>query len=159
MIDSDGYIPIISIISYYARQIFNGTKLFEFRKSPLNANFLNRKIYVYSAKEDKAIIGTMKVSQILHGSLDEILQATNLKTKLERDEIVRYFGSNNQNCYALRLSDVKRFQRPIPLYQLRKIDPAIELPQYFDLLKNPRVCQFIRSNESYAPSGSQRSFE
>ena len=50
-------IAIISIMTYYARQIFDETKLYEFRKSPLRDELLNKKIYVYSAKEDKAIIG------------------------------------------------------------------------------------------------------
>ena len=47
-------IAIISIMTYYARQIFDETKLYEFRKSPLRDELLNKKIYVYSAKEDKA---------------------------------------------------------------------------------------------------------
>ena len=53
-------IAIISIMTYYARQIFDETKLYEFRKSPLRDELLNKKIYVYSAKEDKAIIGYFK---------------------------------------------------------------------------------------------------
>ena len=47
-------IAVISIMSYYARQIFDETKLYEFRKSPIKDSMLNQKIYVYSAKEDKA---------------------------------------------------------------------------------------------------------
>ena len=41
-------IAIISIMTYYARQIFDETKLYEFRKSPLRDELLNKKIYVYS---------------------------------------------------------------------------------------------------------------
>lgn len=48
-------IAIISIMTYYARQIFDETKLYEFRKSPLKNELLNKKIYVYSAKEDKVL--------------------------------------------------------------------------------------------------------
>ena len=40
---------VISIMSYYARQIFAETKKYEFRKSPLKDDDLNKKIYVYSA--------------------------------------------------------------------------------------------------------------
>ena len=61
-------------MTYYARQIFDETKLYEFRKSPLRDELLNKKIYVYSAKEDKAIIGYFKVSDILNENTDEILR-------------------------------------------------------------------------------------
>ena len=67
---------VISIMSYYARQIFAETKGYEFRKSPLKDCDLNKKIYVYSAKEDKALIGYMKVSDILKGNTNQILKAT-----------------------------------------------------------------------------------
>lgn len=67
-------IIVISIMSYYARQIFAETKGYEFRKSPLKDCDLNQKIYVYSAKEDKAIIGYMKVSDIIKGNTNQILK-------------------------------------------------------------------------------------
>lgn len=47
-------------MKYYARQIFDETKLYEFRKTPLRDELLNKKIYAYSAKEDKAIIRYFK---------------------------------------------------------------------------------------------------
>ena len=43
---------------------------------PLRDELLNKKIYVYSTKEDKAIIGYFKVNDILKGNTDEILSAT-----------------------------------------------------------------------------------
>ena len=69
-------IAIISIMTYYAKQIFDETKLYEFRKSPLKKELLDKKIYVYSAKEDKAIIGYFKVSDILNGNTSKILELT-----------------------------------------------------------------------------------
>ena len=63
-------------MSYYARQIFDETKTFEFRKSPIKKELLNEKIYVYSAKEDKAIIGYLKVDDILSGNTNQILNLT-----------------------------------------------------------------------------------
>lgn len=59
--DKRNKIIVMSIMSYYAKQIFDETKSYEFRKSPLRKEDLDKKIYVYSAKEDKAIIGYMKL--------------------------------------------------------------------------------------------------
>jgi len=45
--DSDNRIMLMSIESKYARQIFNGTKPFEFRKPPIDEVDLNKEIYIF----------------------------------------------------------------------------------------------------------------
>lgn len=123
-------IVLISIMSYYARQIFDGTKMFEFRKSPLNPTDLNKQIFVYSAKEDKAIVGSFKVKKIHHGNVHEIMHITGYDKRKDGIEILNYFG-NNPNCYALELYDVQSFSKPLTLKEMRRIVPNIQLPQYY----------------------------
>ena len=123
-------IAIISIMTYYARQIFDETKLYEFRKSPLRDELLNKKIYVYSAKEDKAIIGYFKVSDILNGNTDEILRATGYDKRHDGHEIVEYYGTNNPNCFALHLYDVTEFEEYLTLKDMRSISRDVNMPQY-----------------------------
>lgn len=123
-------IAIISIMTYYARQIFDEMKLYEFRKSPLRDELLNKKIYVYSAKEDKAIIGYFKVSDILNGNTDEILRATGYDKRDDGYEIVEYYGKNNPNCFALRLYDVTEFDEYLTLREMRSISKNADMPQY-----------------------------
>lgn len=123
-------IIIISIMTYYARQIFDETKLFEFRKSPLKEELLNKKIYVYSAKEDKSIIGYFRVSDILNGTTNEIMKATGYDKRKDGHEIVSYYGKNNPNCFALRLYDVTEFEEYLSLKDMRSISPNTDMPQY-----------------------------
>ena len=52
---------------------------------------LNKKIYVYSAKEDKAIIGYFKVGNILNGNTDEILKTTGYDKRYDSHEIFEYY--------------------------------------------------------------------
>ena len=120
----------MSIMSYYARQIFDGTKKFEFRKSALKPQDLNKTIYVYSAKNDKAIIGSFQVEKVHKGTLDEILKITGYDTRPDRQEIVDYYR-NCQACYALQLTNVRRFSKPMTLNELRRLDKNIQLPQYY----------------------------
>ena len=122
---------VMSIMSYYARQIFDGTKGFEFRKSPLKEGDLNKEIYIYSAKDDKAFVGTFKVSEVLCGNTKEILKQTEYDKRDDGWEIVKYFGENNSKCYALKIYDVKKFSKPVTLAELRKVNANIRLPQYF----------------------------
>ena len=52
---------------------------------------LNKKIYVYSTKENKAIIGYFKVNDILNGNTDEILRVTGYDKRHDGHEIVEYY--------------------------------------------------------------------
>lgn len=123
-------IAIISIMTYYASQIFEETKTYEFRKSPIKSSLLDEKIYVYSAKEDKSIIGYFKVSDILHGNTSEIMKLTGYDKRSDGHEIVEYFGSNNPNCYALHLYDVTEFEQYLTLQDMRSVSQNVDMPQY-----------------------------
>lgn len=127
-------IAIISIMTYCARQIFDETKLYEFRKSPLKSDLLNKKIYVYSAKQDKAIIGYFKVSDILNGNTEEILRLTGYDKRPDGHEIVEYYGKNNPNCFALHLYDVTEFEEYLSLRDMRSISKNADMPQYIKFI-------------------------
>lgn len=128
-------IAIISIMSYYARQIFAGTKGFEFRKSSIREEDVGKTMYVYSAKDDKAIIGSFVVKKVHKGNLQQILKISGYDKRSDRDEIERYFA-NSQNCYALELGEVKKFKTPLSLKDMRAVDPKISLPQYWAYIKS-----------------------
>ena len=70
---------LISIKTKYANQIFNGTKLYEYRRKSIGEKNCNKKIFVYSSEEEKAIVGYIIVDKILEGNIDYILEATNNK--------------------------------------------------------------------------------
>lgn len=135
---------LISIMSYYAKQIFNGTKKFEFRKSPIKPHDLNKLIFVYSAKGDKAIIGSFEVIKVHKGNLNEILKITGYDKRPDKQEIIDYY-KNCENCYALELSKIVQFNKVLTLKQMRKIDKNIQLPQYYSYLsqKSPLYKEII----------------
>ena len=128
-------ITLMSIITYYAKQIFNGTKKFEFRKSALKEQDLNKTIYVYSAKDDKAIIGSFEVSKVHQGNLQEILNITGYDKRNDKNEIIDYF-KNTKTCYALELNNIKLFSKKLTLSQMRNIYSKVQLPQYFTHISN-----------------------
>lgn len=149
-------IAIISIMTYYARQIFDETKLYEFRKSPLKKELLNKKIYVYSAKEDKAIIGYFKVSDILKGNTNEILKVTGYDKRSDGHEIVEYYGKNNSDCFALQLYDVTEFEEYLSLKDMRSISINADMPQYIKFIyENDPLYSVIKEwDEAFSLDGS-----
>ena len=122
---------LMSIMSKYAREVFDETKPYEFRKSPLKKEDLNKKVFCYSAKEDKAIIGTFEVSKILYGSTSELLKATGYDKREDGQDVVNYLGKDNKNGFALKLDLVHEYMEPLTLHKLRKVDPKVAMPQYY----------------------------
>ena len=149
-------IAIISIMTYYAKQIFDETKLYEFRKSPLKKELLDKKIYVYSAKEDKAIIGYFKVSDILNGNTSKILELTGYDKRKDGTEIVDYFGKNNPNCFALHLYDVTEFEEYLTLKDMRKISNNADMPQYIKFIyeNDPLYDVITKWDEAFSLDGN-----
>ena len=139
-------IILISITTFYARQIFDKTKVYEFRKSPLNKELLNEKIYVYSAKKDKAIIGYFRVSNILCGNINEILKYTVYDLREDGKEIIDYFGENNTKCYALHIYDVNKFKKPLTLDYMKSVFKNISMPQYIKYIKESNPLYNIIKN-------------
>ena len=156
--DKRNKIIVMSIMSYYAKQIFDETKSYEFRKSPLRKEDLDKKIYVYSAKEDKAIIGYMKVSDILYGNTQEILRKTGYDKRKDGHEIIDYYGLHNNNCYALKLYDVTEFEEYLKLKDLRKLNPSVNLPQYYSYInqENPLYELITEWDKCYSLDGQEK---
>lgn len=124
-------IEIISIPGLYADEIFDEIREYDFRKSPLKQELLNKKIYVYSARNEKAIIGYVKVDKVLKGSTNEIINMTGYeKDSYDGRMIKEYFADSNSDCYALHLYDVTEFEEHLPLGFIRRINKNIDMPQY-----------------------------
>ncbi len=120
---------LMSIHTKYANDIFNGKKKYEYRKSTIGDNNLNKKIYVYSSGIDKAIIGYIIVDKVLCGDVKYIIEKTNPK-----DNISDYYRGALK-AYALHIKLYCKFKNPITLSYLRKIDKNISLPQYYKYIK------------------------
>ena len=109
-------IMLISIKTKYANQIFNGTKLYEYRRKSIGEKNCNKKIFVYSSKEEKAIVGYIIVDKILEGNINYILEVTNNKNS---SDIIDYFNGCDK-CYALKIAKAVKFKTPIYLSEIKK---------------------------------------
>lgn len=122
----------------------------------MRGELLNKKIYVYSAKEDKAIIGYFKVNDILKGNTDKILSATGYDKRQDGHEIVEYYEKNNPNCYDLHLHDVTEFEEYFSLKDMRSISRNADMPQYIKFIyDNDLLYEVIREwDEAFSLDGN-----
>ena len=136
--------------------LFSSKSLISILFVPLRDELLNKKIYVYSAKEDKALIGYFKVSDILNGNTDEILRATGYDKRHDGHEIVEYYGKNNPDCFALHLYDVTEFEEYLTLRDMRSISKNADMPQYIKFIyDNDPLYEVIKEwDEAFSLDGN-----
>lgn len=150
-------IAIISIPSVYADEIFNEERYYDFRKSKLDDDLLNEKIYVYSARRERAIVGYIRVDDIINGStLSIIKQAGYDPSSFDGRMLKKYFGRNNQNCYALHLYDATEFEEHLKLDDIRTIDDKVKMPNYIDRIyeDNPLYNLIKEWDKTFSLDGS-----
>lgn len=122
---------LISIKTKYSNKIFNGTKLYEYRRKSIGEKNCHKKIYVYSSQEEKAIVGYIIVDKILQGDIAYILQETNNKNNID---IIDYFDGCDKG-YALKIAKAVRFERPISLSKIKKQEKTFVVPQFYRYIK------------------------
>ena len=126
---------LMSIKTKYVRAIFNGSKIYEFRRKSIGNDDINKKIYIYSSGVDKAIVGYIIVDKILEDNLDNILKITN---NIGNKDIINYFN-NSKCCYAFHISKYYKFLNPLSLNDIRLIDKNFVLPQFYRYIRKDEL--------------------
>ena len=114
---------ILSIRREHAQRIFEGSKLFELRKSLPTDSF--RRVYLYETGGG-GIIGCFDPVRILRDKKELLWDKVNFKATT-RSRFDRYFENYSEGC-AIEVSNPVRFRASIPARTLREIDPKFHVP-------------------------------
>ncbi len=126
---------LMSIKTKHATRIFNGNKIYEFRRKSIKQENLNKKIFIYSSETTKEILGYMIVDKILENDIDSLLK----ETKYEDTKSIREYFKGCETCYALHISETYRFMSPIKIEEIKKEHQDFVIPQFY---------RYIKTNES-----------
>lgn len=126
---------LMSIKTKHATRIFNGNKIYEFRRKSIKQENLNKKIFIYSSETTKEILGYMIVDKILENDIDSLLE----ETKYEDTKSIREYFKGCKTCYALHISETYRFVSPIKIEEIKKEHLDFVIPQFY---------RYIKPNES-----------
>ena len=113
-----GKMVVMAIKPKYARLIYSGKKVWEFRKAPPP---LMTEILIYESAPVSAITGSLIFSSKVEGWASDVIEMVKMNKAftcnlcgIGVDELIAYAGEGKKLA-ALRVFDPKRFDKPIPL--------------------------------------------
>lgn len=116
---------LLSIKPEFADKIFDGTKLFEFRRA-IFKNTDVKKVIVYASSPVQKVIGEFEIDFILKNRLEELWNETHQFSGITREYFFQYF-SNKEEGFAIKIKNQRKYKQPKSL----KEDYNLLPPQSF----------------------------
>lgn len=117
---------LLSIKPEFADKIFDGSKLYEFRRVLYKSRRVT-KVIVYASSPVKRIIGEFTVDEVLSLAKDKLWEKTRSHSGIEKEYFDRYFDGL-ETASAIKIKSVKRYSRP---KDLGAVCPGARPPQSF----------------------------
>lgn len=106
---------LLSIKPEFVKEIFEGRKRFEYRKSIFTKDVTS--VIVYSTKPEGLIIGEFEVKRVLCESPEKLWSDTYEYSGITKDFFDQYFVGRSKG-YALQISNPRRYKKPINPFDL-----------------------------------------
>ena len=103
------YNMLISIKPEYVKNIFNGSKKYEYRKIRCKQDI--DKIIIYSTYPIMKVVGEAKVEKILEDSPDRIWDKTKKYSGIDLNFYQKYFKGRSK-AIAYKLTNIKKYDSP-----------------------------------------------
>jgi len=120
---------LLSIKPQFAKDIFNGFKKYEYRKTIFTRQDI-KKVVVYASSPVKSVIGEFEIEEIIHDDIDALWIQTKSKAGISEESFLEYFN-NKSKGYAIKIKSQKMYDNPLSLDSLRVSVP----PQSFRYLE------------------------
>ncbi len=127
-IQKDGRSLLVSIHARYAELILGGEKSVELRRR-FDISAAGSTIIIYATLPTAAVVGSAVVGAIERLPLRELWDRHGPRTAVSASDFARYFDGAREGC-ALLLSRPTRYERPIPLAELRTLH-GLSAPQSY----------------------------
>lgn len=100
---------LISINPEHVKNIFNGSKRYEYRKIRCKQDI--DKIIIYSTYPIMKVVGEAKVEEILEDSPDNIWEETKKYSGIDLEFYQKYFKDRSK-AIAYKLTNIKKYNNP-----------------------------------------------
>ncbi|WP_255337119.1 hypothetical protein [Methanosarcina sp. KYL-1] len=106
---------LLSIKPTYVEEIINGSKKYEFRRVIFRAPHEIKKVFIYSSRPVKKIIGTFTIGKIIKGTPNELWNQCSDFGGIGKEGFFNYF-KNKQQGFAISIENLEIFPKPIDPY-------------------------------------------
>ncbi len=104
---------LLSIKPKYVKEIENGSKLYEFRKSIFKKN--TNEIWVYASSPIKQIVGKIHIDSIIEDTPKNIWKNCKNFAGIKKEDFFKYFEGKEKG-YAIKIKEYEIFKNPINPY-------------------------------------------
>lgn len=117
---------LLSIKPQYVEEIFNGSKLYEYRKTMFKRKDISR-IVVYSSSPVCKVVGEFDIEDILSDTPDNLWRNTSSYSGITEAFFRKYFNGR-QLAYAIKIRTIQKYSTP---RKLQDLYPGIVPPQSY----------------------------
>ncbi|HTX37907.1 MAG TPA: hypothetical protein VME43_22915 [Bryobacteraceae bacterium] len=125
-----GYVDVprllMSIKPKFARAILAGDKRVELRRSFSN-RWIDQRLCIYSSAPDRCLLGEATVLSVITRHPEEIWSTYRAQLRCSRTEFDDY-ARGTSKLAAIELGQVMRYERPLPLSEIRALNEGRFLP-------------------------------
>lgn len=104
---------LLSIKPQFANKIFEGTKLFEFRRSIFKNQNINT-VVVYASSPVQKVIGEFTIDTILTDKPEIIWEQTKHHSGISKDFFNDYFADRDR-AFAIKVKNTELYETPLNL--------------------------------------------
>lgn len=121
---------LLSIKPKYVKEIEQGSKQYEFRKSIFKQ--ITNEIWVYASAPIKQIVGKIWVDEIIEDSPQNLWSNCYMNAGIEKNDFFKYFEGKDKG-FAIKIRKYEIFDKPINPY---KENADFTAPQSYAYLAN-----------------------
>ncbi|MCZ6404845.1 hypothetical protein O4N82_24435 [Vibrio parahaemolyticus] len=120
---------LLSIRPEYVKQIFDGSKKYEFRRKSFKKKV--NTILVYSTSPTKKVVGEISFDNIISDTPEAIWDRCKSHAGISKIDFFNYYSGTEQ-AFAIEIKCFSEYERPICLDEIRA---GLRAPQYFIYLE------------------------
>ena len=109
----------MSIRPEYVREIVNGTKHYEFRRSIFKESI--DRVFIYETAPVKKVVASFSIDEILEDHPSKLWERCQSVSGIDRESFFEYF-KGKETGFAIKIKDLDVFKTPI--------DPAQAIPDF-----------------------------
>ena len=145
---------LLSLKPHYSELIFAGSKKAELRRRSPNG-MAGRDVFIYVTSPVMQLMGGFRVGEVLSGTPEEIWDIVSEDAGVDKSEFDTYFAGQS-TAYALKITNVWRFENPVGLAKLRDLFRSFVVPQSWRYVRPEEQLSFQKMRNDIRMNSDNR---